>query len=313
MIFSFGGLTNGTSQNPEQGYTAKGQRPEHKVSSALCSLAAQHRENQPKSSREGLCHGLRGWTGRFLHFKHLELCKSMSQLPVDTKIAKMKWKSQWKLPWYHFCWWPPHTWPFRTCHRFSLFYFPSGAQPQTFSVTRSRFLCADEELWSVSAACCEGRSLGRNQAQLWYQAAKSQRNVAGGGERSQEQDRGGKAREGSSGSEQVSTAGLKNLWEHADSQACGFTMSFSCSHHSQFQEIHRFVLTSSQWRLWCVLLPLFSRGNRRGISWWKDLTEVTKFIEAKHCDRSWPFCISLKSFLTGDPIQSVLRVVRLCV
>lgn len=74
----------------------------------------------------------------------------------------------------------------------------------------------------------------------------SQRNMAGGGERSQELDSGGKAVEGSSGSEQVSTAGLTNLWEYADSQACGFTMSFGCSHQSHFQEINGFAPTSFQ-------------------------------------------------------------------
>lgn len=35
MILSLGGLTNGTSQNPEQRYTAKGQRSEHKIFAAL--------------------------------------------------------------------------------------------------------------------------------------------------------------------------------------------------------------------------------------------------------------------------------------
>lgn len=52
--------------------------------------------------------------------------------------------------------------------------------------------------------------------------------------------------EGSSGSEQVSTAGLTNLWEYADSQACGFTMSFGCSHQSHFQEMNGFAPTSFQ-------------------------------------------------------------------
>lgn len=136
-----------------------------------------------------------------------------------------------------------------------------------------------------------------------------QRNVAGGGGRSQEQD---SAVEGSSGFEQVSTAGLTDLWEYANSQDCGFT-SFSSSHHFHFHKIHGFVPTSSQWRVWRVLLALFIRGSKRGILWWRNLTEVTKFIKAKPWDRSWPFHIPLKWFLTADPAESVLQVVRLCI
>lgn len=136
-------------------------------------LSGNRTQRKPaKSLREGLCHGLRGWTGWFLHFSPMKLLQQHVTIANGHQNNKKNAESQCKLPWHCFCWWVPHTWPIRTCHQFSPFYFPPGAQPQTFAATRPRFVCAAEQLWSVSASYCEQLSLGRIQAQLWYQAAK---------------------------------------------------------------------------------------------------------------------------------------------
>lgn len=75
--------------------------------------------------------------------------------------------------------------------------------------------------------------------------------VVGGGERLQGQDSAGRVW---GEAVPLSRAALQDWQIFGNIMDCGFTASFSCSHHSHFHEIHGSVLTSSQWRL-CAATP----------------------------------------------------------
>lgn len=175
---------------PREKYTAKGQR--QKTQDICCSLETEHRENQPSHWGRDCVMDWEVELGGFSISVLWSSCNSMSQLPMDTKITKRRQNHSVSFPGtvsvgeYHILdpLGPATSFLLSISllgHNLKLLLPPD---PGLFVLLSNSDLCllptVNSSVWGESKLSC-----GTRQPNL-------QRNVAGGGGRSQEQDRAGK-------------------------------------------------------------------------------------------------------------------------